>query len=133
MSEAEFPAELVERCAIKAFRSYEDCSDEWFESWWPQASLAEHCGDCALAEHKGPMTCDRCTVEEWRRHTIAVLCESGHKELVEALREYEAWEADLILTGDWKSEFPRMTAAQYDKMIELQTKRNEALRKAGSL
>jgi hypothetical protein len=63
----------------------------------------------------------------------AVLRESGHKELVEALRGYEAWEADLILTGDWKSEFPRMTAAQYDKMIELQTKRNEALRKAGLL
>lgn len=46
-------------------------------------------------------------------------------------RAYEAWEADLILNADWSNELPRMTQAQYDRLLEIQAMRNAALRKAG--
>lgn len=48
-----------------------------------------------------------------------------------ALRGYEQWEGDIILNGDWgaagMAPTPRMTQAQWDQMIELQSKRNTAL------
>lgn len=50
---------------------------------------------------------------------------------VSVARAYEAWEADLILNGDWSNELPRMTQAQYDRLLEIQAMRNAALRKAG--
>ncbi|WP_395454737.1 hypothetical protein ACHMW5_13605 [Azospirillum melinis] len=52
-------------------------------------------------------------------------------DLAAAARAYEAWEADLILNGDWSNELPRMTQAQYDRLLEIQAMRNAALRKAG--
>ena len=44
-----------------------------------------------------------------------------------ALKAYEAWEADLILTGDWKGEGVAMNQHQHDAMMEAQSLRNKAL------
>ena len=48
--------------------------------------------------------------------------------LVAALREYEAWEADLILEAAcWADGLPMLTQDLYDRAIAIQTKRNAAL------
>ena len=48
--------------------------------------------------------------------------------LAEALRNYEAWEAALILDAEcWTDGLPSMTQAIYDHFIEVQTKRNAVL------
>jgi hypothetical protein len=48
-------------------------------------------------------------------------------QLVEALKGYEEWEADIVMNGDWSDDFPKLTEAQYDRMMELQEMRNAAL------
>lgn len=53
------------------------------------------------------------------------------KQLREVAKAYEAWEADLILNGDWSGECVRMTQAQHDRMMEIQAMRNAALQKPG--
>jgi hypothetical protein len=53
-------------------------------------------------------------------------------ELVAVLKAYEAWEASLILAGDWSNELPRMTQAQFDELLETQTMRNAALAKVSA-
>ncbi len=42
-------------------------------------------------------------------------------------RAYEAWEADVILNGDWSRETVRLTQAHHDRLIEIQAMRNAAL------
>lgn len=49
-------------------------------------------------------------------------------DLYALAKGYEAFEADLILNGDWMlNNTVRMTQAQHDWMIRLQTQRNAAL------
>jgi hypothetical protein len=48
--------------------------------------------------------------------------------LREVLERYEKWEADLLLDGwAWEDGLPRFTQELYDKWIEIQEKRNQAL------
>jgi len=48
--------------------------------------------------------------------------------LQDALREVDAWEADLLTTdAAWDGDLPRMTQDLYDRWIALQQKRCEAL------
>lgn len=51
-------------------------------------------------------------------------------EIAAVLRAYEAWEADLILNADWRNETPRLTQAQYGRLMEIQAMRNATLGKA---
>jgi hypothetical protein len=55
-------------------------------------------------------------------------------EMIEALanvlREYEKLEADIIINGNWgngMAETPRFTPDQWQKVIEIQALRNEAM------
>lgn len=43
------------------------------------------------------------------------------------LHAWDQWEGDIILNGDWTHETVRLTQAQHDRMIELQTERNRIL------
>ncbi len=56
---------------------------------------------------------------------------SAAPDLLAVAKAYEAWEADVILNGDWSNATVRLTQAQHDALIEIQTLRNAALRKAG--
>ncbi|MGF7178393.1 hypothetical protein [Azospirillum doebereinerae] len=51
-------------------------------------------------------------------------------KLTSLLRDYEAWEADLVLNADWSNETPRLTQPQLDRLLRLQAARNMALRPA---
>lgn len=44
-----------------------------------------------------------------------------------ALEAYEAWEADVILNGDWSGETPALTQEQVDRLVAIQQLRNVAL------
>lgn len=46
---------------------------------------------------------------------------------MDLLQAYEAWEADLILTGDWADRYVRMKEHHHEKMLELQQNRNDAI------
>ena len=49
-------------------------------------------------------------------------------EAIKLLKDYENWEAQLILDGDcWLNEFPVVKDEHYDKMLELQARRNKIL------
>ena len=51
------------------------------------------------------------------------------EDAVGLLKEYELWEAALILdNGAWRSEPPVLTEALQDSFIALQTKRNDFLK-----
>jgi hypothetical protein len=50
-------------------------------------------------------------------------------EMRDVLLAYEAWEADLIMNGDWSCECVRITQAQHDRMLEIQAMRNTVLGK----
>lgn len=52
---------------------------------------------------------------------------AGGGEPVAVLREYEAWEADVIMNADWSEETPRLKRAQWDWLVDIQGKRNAAL------
>lgn len=43
---------------------------------------------------------------------------------------WEAWEADVILNAVWDGDCPRLTQAQWDRMIELQGMRNKLMGRA---
>lgn len=49
------------------------------------------------------------------------------QSLRDVLRAYEAWEADLILNGDWSSATVRLKQEHHDRLIEIQAMRNTAL------
>lgn len=52
-------------------------------------------------------------------------------EMAEVLKEYEKWEAALILDDEsWSGAMPTLTYELYDWMIRLQDKRNAVLAKA---
>lgn len=54
--------------------------------------------------------------------------EARIEKLEAALLAYEKWEADLIMCDDaWRGSLPTLTQELYDRMIELQEMRNEAL------
>lgn len=66
--------------------------------------------------------------------STATLARADFDAMVEAMRKaravlktYEAWEADLILHGDWSNEFVRMNAGQHEEMLRLQNVRLDAL------
>ena len=49
-------------------------------------------------------------------------------EAIKLLKDYEDWEAQLILDGDcWDGEFPVIKNEHFDKLLELQTRRNKIL------
>ncbi len=53
-----------------------------------------------------------------------------HGSMKACLLAYQEWEADLVLNGDWtfSDGLPKMTQAQYDRFLEIQNMRNEALK-----
>ncbi len=53
------------------------------------------------------------------------------KMLLDVAKGYEKWEADLVMNADWTDGIPVMTQTQFDQLIELQTKRNAAIKAAG--
>jgi len=55
---------------------------------------------------------------------------NSHYKLLDALKAHEAWEADLILNGDWSSGTCRLTQNQHDKLSDVQDLRNEAIKEA---
>lgn len=68
--------ECVARELFDQHYTYEDdSSPEWRDQYWQYAAdpALEHKGDCPHAEHKGPITCDRCVVDEWRERARAAL------------------------------------------------------------
>lgn len=50
-------------------------------------------------------------------------------DLYEVAKGYEAWEADVIENADWRAPTPKLTQAQFDRLLELQAMRNAALSK----
>jgi hypothetical protein len=52
---------------------------------------------------------------------------------IEALRAYEAWEADVILNADWSGDLPTLTQHQWDWLVDIQSKRYAALLPAAAL
>lgn len=46
---------------------------------------------------------------------------------LDLLQAHEAWEADLILTGDWADRYVRMKEHHHEKMLELQQNRNDVI------
>lgn len=58
---------------------------------------------------------------------------SALPDLIAVAKAYEEWEADIILTGDWKAASPMvvgLTQDQLIRLIEIQEMRNAALTKA---
>ena len=53
-------------------------------------------------------------------------------DMYEALKAYEKAEADIVLNANWYTEsgVPQITQEQFDMLIDCQTLRNKALRKA---
>jgi hypothetical protein len=51
-------------------------------------------------------------------------------DLLALAQAYEEWEADLVLHACWKGGLPRMTQAQLDRLIDIQTMRNTVVAKA---
>jgi hypothetical protein len=55
-------------------------------------------------------------------------------DLFAVCQAYEEWEGDIVMNGDWGPDgmhpYPRLTEAQYQRMIEIQTMRNAAILKA---
>lgn len=43
------------------------------------------------------------------------------------LREYEAWEADVVLNGDWSAATVRLTQEQHDWLTQISIRRNKLL------
>lgn len=56
----------IDAAAMRICQEMADGSDEWVASYWSWATQQPHRGDCPKAEHKGPITCDACVVEEAR-------------------------------------------------------------------
>ncbi len=58
------------------------------------------------------------------------MAESNAERFRAVLEAYEQWEADLLMCGEaWStpSGLPRMTQALYDRWMEIQAMRNDAL------
>ena len=54
--------------------------------------------------------------------------EALNRELAEVLKDYERWEASLILSNEaWQNSLPTFTQELYDRWMVLQNRRNEAL------
>lgn len=58
---------------------------------------------------------------------------SAAPDLLALARGYEAWEADLIVNGEWSGSCVRMTQEQHDRLVELQAMRNAAIAKATNI
>lgn len=71
--------------------------------------------------------------DEYRTALDALCARADEAEaLAAALRDYERWEADVILDGecwapDGEAPLPRLTQELWDRLIVLQGKRNAAL------
>lgn len=63
--------------------------------------------------------------------TAIAIDETTFEKLLAFAVAHEAWEADLILSGEaWDggmAEFPRLTAELYDEFMRVQAMRNEAV------
>lgn len=58
---------------IRHYVNRNDASEEWATDYWNECAKAAHKGDCPYAEHKGPITCDRCVCDEFRADATAAL------------------------------------------------------------
>ena len=58
------------------------------------------------------------------RHTLL----KAYNKARQLLEAYEQWEADLVQADEcWRGDYPAMNKSLYDRWMELQEKRNEAL------
>jgi hypothetical protein len=57
---------------------------------------------------------------------------TAYELALEALKAWEAWEADVILNADWSSGRAHLTLEQHDALTTVQEKRNAALSKAST-
>ena len=67
--------ELAARAILPLYA--QGASEEWANRYWASSSQDEHRGDCPLAEHQGPITCDRCVCDECREMAKATLSAVG--------------------------------------------------------
>ncbi len=85
--------------------------------WWISAK-----GDVDIGETSGEKRPDE--------EAANALLIAAAPDLAEVLKEYEKWEAALILDDEaWSGAMPTLTCELYDWMIRLQGKRNAALAK----
>jgi len=85
-------------------------------------------------DHIGP------SVSEVTRNTILANASlmAASKDMYEALKAYEAWEADLVTDNkawqDWRTgmpiTLPHLTQKLWDRLLGIQAMRNDALAKA---
>ena len=68
--------------------------------------------------------------EELMTRPSAIMREAASyiERLEEVLKAYEAWEADLLLNGNWSQGTVHLRQEQQDRLIEIQHMRNAALR-----
>lgn len=53
---------------------------------------------------------------------------SDKAQLIEVLKKYEQWEANLIMEDScWEGAMPTLTEKLYEELLEIQKLRNEAL------
>ena len=75
---------------------------------------------------------DRGTVEAMPEIEANANLIAAAPDMYEALKAYEKAEADIVLNANWYTEsgVPQITQEQFDMLIDCQTLRNIALRKA---
>ena len=75
---------------------------------------------------------DRGTVEAMSEIEANANLIAAAPDMYEALEAYEKAEADIVLNANWYTEsgVPQITQEQFDMLIDCQTLRNKALRKA---
>lgn len=51
-------------------------------------------------------------------------------DLLAVCKAYEEWEAGVVFDADWSEDTPLITQELFDRLLEIQSKRNEAIQKA---
>jgi hypothetical protein len=96
------------------------------------------CDDLIVRTRRRAETCASETDAALLRELASCLTDAERERDAarDALREWERWEADLILCDEaWnggRAALPKLTWQLYDKMLALQAKRNAALKGCGS-
>lgn len=91
-------ADRVERWVFFLLQVFDDASPEWAKRYVARAKVEPHRGDCPLAEHQGPITCDRCVWEDYSakaRAAIALADAEAAARVAEGWAAYEAARDDL--------------------------------------
>jgi len=87
--------------------------------------MITHKHDLAPADYGG-VYCMSCCELDLDADEMA----AAFQALLAACEAYEEWEADIILNADWRSELPRISQAQWDRLVEIQAMRNAAIAQA---